>query len=208
MSATIILVIITAILSYYAWNNSNIMNKWIFNPYSVNKYKQYYRFITSGFIHNDLMHLIFNMIVLWMFGEQVEREFVDIFGSAGIIVFVAMYILGIIMSDMPTYFKHKEHAYYNALGASGGVSSILFSFILFDPNMPLAPYGISFLALPAIVWAALYIIYSIYMGKRGGDNINHDAHLWGGLFGIAFTIAVYPGVVMIFLNQLKYFSLF
>ncbi|UII27984.1 rhomboid family intramembrane serine protease [Fulvivirga maritima] len=182
------------------------MNKWIFNPYSVNKYKQYYRFITSGFIHNDTLHLIFNMFVLWMFGKNIEYIFTTIFGSIGLVIYAAMFLLGIIVADIPTYLKHKEHAYYNALGASGGVSSILFSFVLFAPNEPLYLYGI--IGLPGLAWAAIYVAYSIYMGKKGGDNINHDAHLWGGLFGIAFTIGVYPEVLLHFFNQLKDFSLF
>ena len=206
MSVTLILVIITVLTSLYAWQKQDILRKWIFNPYSVNKYKQYYRFVTSGFIHNDFIHLLFNMLVLWMFGEQVEYVFTALYGVTGTVLYVVLYILGIIVSDIPTYLKHKDHAYYNALGASGGVSSVLFSFILFDPTQKLYLYGI--LGLPGIVWAALYVLYSAYMGKREGDNINHDAHLYGGLFGIAFTILIYPKVIMHFIEQLKGLSLF
>lgn len=129
-----------------------------------------------------------------------------LYGSVGIVLYIALYILGIIISDVPTYLKHKDHAYYNALGASGGVASVLFSFILFDPTRKLYLYGI--LGLPGIVWAGLYILYSAYMGKRGGDNINHDAHLYGGLFGIVFTIIIYPKVLLHFIEQLKGLSLF
>ncbi|GAA0892428.1 rhomboid family intramembrane serine protease [Fulvivirga kasyanovii] len=206
MSVTLILVIITVLTSLYAWNNQDILRKWIFNPYSVNEYGQYYRFITSGFIHNDFIHLLFNMLVLWMFGEQVEYIFAAIYGVAGKAIFVALYILGIIVSDIPTYLKHKDHAYYNALGASGGVASVLFSFILFAPAQKLYLYGI--IGLPGIVWAALYILYSAYMGKRQGDNINHDAHLYGGLFGIVFTILVYPKVISHFIGELGDLSFF
>lgn len=206
MSVTLILVIITVLTSLYGWQNNNILKKWIFNPYTIYKYKQYYRFITSGFIHNDFMHLLFNMFVLWMFGVQVEYVFTMIYGTMGTVLFVALYILGIIVSDIPTFIKHKDHAYYNALGASGGVSSVLFSFILFDPTQKLYLYGL--IGLPGIVWAALYVFYSAYMGKRAGDNINHDAHLYGGLFGIAFTILIYPRVILLFIEQLKGLSLF
>ncbi|UII34378.1 rhomboid family intramembrane serine protease [Fulvivirga ulvae] len=206
MSVTLILVIITVLTSLYAWNNQDILRKWIFNPYSVNEYKQYYRFITSGFIHNDFIHLLFNMLVLWMFGEQVEYVFAAIYGTLGKFIFVALYILGIIVSDIPTYLKHKNHAYYNALGASGGVASVLFSFILFAPAQKLYLYGL--IGLPGIAWAALYILYSVYMGKRAGDNINHDAHLYGSLFGVVFTILVYPKIIPHFIDQLSNFSLF
>ena len=122
------------------------------------------------------------------------------------VLFVALYLLGIIISDIPTYIKHRNHAYYNALGASGGVSSILFSFILFDPAQKLYLYGI--IGLPGVVWAVLYVLYSAYMGKRQGDNINHDAHLYGGLFGVAFTILIFPKVIPHFIEQLGNLSLF
>lgn len=206
MTVTLIIVIITVLASLYAWKNDDITRKWIFNPYTVHKYKEYHRFITSGFIHNDFIHLLFNMLVFWMFGEQVEYIFTSLYGTMGIVLFVALYILGIIVSDIPTYLKHKNHAYYNALGASGGVASILFSFILFDPAQKLYLYGL--IGLPGIVWAAIYVLYSAYMGKREGDNINHDAHLYGGLFGIAFTILVYPKVIPHFIEQLGSLSLF
>ncbi|MBL6449777.1 rhomboid family intramembrane serine protease [Fulvivirga sp. 29W222] len=206
MSVTLILVIITVLASLYAWNNQDLLRKWIFNPYSVNEYRQYYRFVTSGFIHNDFVHLLFNMLVLWMFGEQVEYVFAAIYGISGKAIFVALYLLGIIVSDIPTYLKHKNHAYYNALGASGGVASVLFSFILFAPAQKLYLYGI--IGLPGIVWAALYLLYSAYMGKRGADNINHDAHLYGALFGVGFTILVYPKVILHFIDQLGNLSLF
>lgn len=207
MSLTTILVIITSAISIYAWQNQALTSKWIFNPYSVNKYKQYHRFITSGFLHGSWIHLIFNMLVLWMFGTQVEGIFSAIYGpTIGKVIFGALYLLGIVVSDIPTFFKHKHAAYYNALGASGGVSSVLFSSILFNPNQELCLYGL--LCLPGIVWGIAYIVYSFYMGKQQSDNINHDAHLFGGLFGIVFTIIVFPDVIPFFIEQLADFKLF
>lgn len=207
MSLTTILVIITSIISIYAWQNQSLTSKWIFNPYSVNKYGQYHRFITSGFLHGSWIHLIFNMLVLWMFGTQVESIFSAIYGSIiGKVIFGALYILGIVVSDIPTFFKHRHAAYYNALGASGGVSSVLFSSILFNPNQELCLYAL--ICLPGIVWGIAYIVYSYYMGKQQSDNINHDAHLFGGLFGIVFTIIVFPDVIPIFIEQLADFKLF
>lgn len=207
MSLTLIIVIATSLISYYAWQNQSLTQKWIFNPYSVQKYNQYYRFITSGLLHSGWIHLLFNMLVLYMFGKQVEDIFGMIYGPVvGKIIFGGLYFFGIIVSDIPTYFKHRNAAYYNALGASGGVSSVLFSFILFDPNQQLCLYGL--VCFPGIVWAVLYIVYSYYMGKKGSDNINHDAHLYGGLFGVAYTILVYPSVIPHFIEQLKNFQLF
>jgi len=114
--------------------------------------------------------------------------------------------MGIVISDIPSFLKYKDSPYYNALGASGGVSSILFSFIIFYPTQDICLYGL--LCFPGFLWGALYIIYTVYMGKRQGDNINHDAHLYGGLFGIVFTIITVPGVVPAFFEQLKNLSIF
>ncbi len=206
MSATLIIVIITSLISINAWNNSSLTGKWIFNPYAVKHYKQYHRFITSGFLHGGTLHLLFNMLVLYMFGQQVEGVYTSIYGTVGIIIFVLLYLLGIIVSDIPTYLKYKDSPHYNALGASGGVSSILFSYILFDPTNKLYLYGL--IGLPGIVWALLYIVYSYYMGKKQMDNINHDAHLYGGLFGVVFTIATVPGIIPHFIKELANLSIF
>ncbi|MDH5476556.1 MAG: rhomboid family intramembrane serine protease [Cyclobacteriaceae bacterium] len=206
MSATLIIVIVNVIASIYAWNNVSVMNKWIFNPYTVFHNKEYHRFVTSGFIHGSWMHLIFNMLVLYMFGEQVEYWFMQLYGDMGIVLYVVMFLAAVIVSDIPTFLKNKENSYYNALGASGGTSAILFCYILFNPTQSLCLYGI--LCFPGVLWGVLYIIYSVYMGKQQSDNINHDAHLWGGLFGIGFTILIYPSVVLHFLDQMVSFSLF
>lgn len=206
MSITLILIIIISLVSIYAWQNDSLTGKWIFNPYTINRYNQYYRFLTSGFLHGSWIHLFFNMFVLYMFGRHIEAIFYQIHGLLGLVLYVALFLLGVIVSNIPTYIKYKSAPHYNALGASGGVSSILFSFILFDPISKLYLYGI--IGLPGIVWAALYIIYSYYMGKKGVDNINHDAHLVGGIFGIVFTILIYPNVINIFIEQLKDFRLF
>ncbi|MDH5475841.1 MAG: rhomboid family intramembrane serine protease [Cyclobacteriaceae bacterium] len=206
MSATLIIVIVNVIASIYAWNNTSIMGKWIFNPYTVFHNKEYHRFITSGFIHGNWMHLIFNMLVLFMFGEQVESWFTQLYGEVGVVLYVVMFLAAVIVSDIPTFLKNKENSYYNALGASGGTSAILFSYILFNPIQSLCLYGI--LCFPGVLWGVLYIIYSVYMGKQQSDNINHDAHLWGGLFGIGFTIMIYPSVILHFLEQLRDFTLF
>lgn len=206
MSVTLILIIITSAATLYAWNNQGVLYNWIFNPYAISRNNQYYRFVTSGFIHNNWIHLIFNMFMLYMFGRYVENRFVEIHGTLGKVAYLSLYIIGIIISDIPTYLRHKDHPHYNSLGASGGVSSILFSFILFMPVEPLCLYGL--LCLPGIIWGALYLGYSYYMSKKGGDNINHDAHFYGAVFGIIFTIIIYPSVINIFINDVSNMSLF
>ena len=193
MSITLILVIITTGISIYAWSNPAMLNKWMFNPYMVAHRNQYGRFISSGFIHANWMHLLFNMFVFYMFGEQVEYVFQALLGDFGIALYVIMYLAAIVISDIPTFIKNKNNIHYNALGASGGTSGILFSYILFDPTQSLCLYGL--LCLPGFMWGILYIIYSLYMSKQKMDNINHEAHLWGAIVGMGFTIVVYPQVV-------------
>lgn len=208
MSLTLVFVIATVIASLNGWKNNDFQRKWIFNPYSVNKYHQYYRFLTSGFIHADYIHLFFNMFVLYMFGKEVEKTFVAIFGFNGYFIFGGLYLLGIIISSLPTYFKFRHAAYYNSLGASGGTSSVLFSYVIFYPTVGLCPYGIQLLCLPGFIWLLLYLIYSYFMGKQGADNINHDAHIFGGVFGIVFTVIVLPQIAPAFIEQLLNYKMF
>ena len=205
MSLTLTLIIITSGISILAWNNHNMFSKFIFNPYTIFHHREYHRFITSGLIHSNWMHLLFNMLVLFMFGYQLESVFSSVYQEYGLVIYALLYLLGIIVSDIPTFFKNKNNPHYNALGASGGTAAILFSYILFYPAQDLCLYGL--LCFPGILWGVLYIIYSIYMRKRQMDNINHDAHLWGSLSGVVFTILVYPEVIFIFIEQLKNFNL-
>ena len=199
MGVTLLLVIITAVISFFALNNADMMSKWMFKPFMVKKKNEYYRFVSSGFIHADFMHLIFNMFTLYFAGQFLEQVFEGWFGPIGILLFVVMYILGIVVSDIPTYIKHNKDFDYNGLGASGGVAAILFAFILIAPTQEIRIY---FIPMPAVVFGVLYLVYSYFQGKRGGDNINHDAHFYGALFGILFTVAVHPSVLSEFVFQI------
>lgn len=201
MSITLILIIITCAITVLAWKNSELAGKWILNPYLTFRNKQYYRVLTSGFLHSDTMHLAFNMFMLWMFGTQVESVFLYYYGTTGGILFVGVYLLAIVVSDLPTLFKFKDNPAYNSLGASGGTAAILFIYVMFTPVTELCLWAL--LCLPGFVWAAIYIGYSIYMSKRGKDNINHDAHLYGSLFGIGVAIVVFPKVLPAFINQIS-----
>lgn len=171
------------------------------NPYSIKNKQQYYRFVTSGFIHADHMHLIFNMFSLYFFGAAIELVFISIFGFlTGEFIFIALYLIAIIVSDLPTYFKHKDQPRYNSLGASGGVAAIIFAFIIFEPLEDICIY---FICMPGIVFGILYVAFSYYQGKRSRDNINHDAHLYGSLFGALFCIVVYPPSLTNFYEQIS-----
>ena len=190
MTLTYIFIGITIAISLYAWNNADIMNKWIMNPYAVQKYKEYHRFLTSGFLHADYGHLFFNMLSLFFFGRIVEYYFSGIFGDQmGGILFAVLYLLGIIIANIPSYIDHKNDSYYSALGASGGVSAVVFSAILFQPTSTIYVY---FIQVPAFIYAILYSVYSFYMSKKNMDNIGHSAHLYGAAFGLAFTLILKP----------------
>jgi membrane associated rhomboid family serine protease len=206
VNPTNVIIAITVVLSFMAFSNQDLVRKLIFNPYAINTRKQYYRFITSGFIHNDHMHLIFNMISLYFFGAGVEYIFSQIFGALGPVYFIALYILGIVVSDVPTYFKNQNNPGYNALGASGGVSSVVFAFILFLPLHKINLYF--FVPIPGFILGALYIFYSWYSSRKSNDNINHDAHLYGALFGLVFCIVLYPQAVPNFFRQLSEWKVF
>lgn len=206
---TIALIIINVIISLIAMNNNDVLSKTIMWPYGVKRYNQFYRFITSGFIHNDYMHLFFNMFTLFFFGKAVETYFSG-YSLGGNITYLALYFLGLIASDLPTYIKQKDNYNYHSLGASGAVSAVVFAAVVFSPWSGIYLYGA--LKISALAYAILYIFYCVAMSKRGGDNINHDAHLWGSLFGFGFTIALIaamqPWLFDAILEELKHPSLF
>lgn len=197
---THIIIGITVAISFYAFNNQKVMQDLIMNPFTIRTRGQYYRFLTSGFIHGDHVHLIFNMISLYFFGSVMEVVFEALFGSLGTVYYLALYLLGIIASDVPTYFKHRHNPAYNALGASGGVTAVIFAFIIFLPLEKIDLYF--FIPVPGFILGALYIAFSIYQGRRANDNINHDAHLYGALFGLIFCMVVYPPAIGNFFEQI------
>lgn len=203
MSVTIILIILTVAVSWYAFQNADLTHRWIFHPYSVQVNNEWYRFITSGFLHADFTHLLFNMLGLYFFGRVVEYVFTASFGDVvGIALYMLIYVGGIIVSDIPTYLKHRDNPGYRALGASGGVAAVIFSSILFNPIADICLYFL--LCLPGFILGVLYLIYSYYKGQQGAgsDNINHDAHFYGAVYGIALSLILIPRSGPNFVEQL------
>ncbi len=201
---TILIIILTVITSLLAFNNPAVRGSALFYPFAIRERNEWYRFITSGFIHADFVHLGVNMFVLYSFGTILEKYYLPaIFGSYATLMYVAIYILGMIVSDIPSYFKHRNDATYRGLGASGAVSAVLFSCILIGPfngsiSLLLLPVG-----LPPIIFGFLYLIYSAYMGRRGGDNVNHDAHIYGALFGFIFPGILHPELFTALIDQIQ-----
>jgi len=152
-------------------------------------------------VHADWAHLLFNMISLYFFGRLIELVFSYVFQGNGYLYLLAFYLLAIVVSDLPSLIRHLNRSNFNSLGASGGVSALLFAAILFQPTEKIYLYGA--LGVPGFIFGGLYLAYSAYESKRGGGNINHDAHLYGALFGILVMIVVYPPVVTIFVEQIS-----
>ena len=195
---TLTIIIVTCIITLAGFRNGRVVDELIFWPPSINKKHQYYRFITCGLIHADYMHLIFNMLTLYFFGTFMEAHYQ---GELGLQkwYYLALYIGALIVSNIPTYLKHRNDYNYRSLGASGAVSAVLFAFILLYPWQRIV---VLVFPVPAIVYGVLFLVYSAYMSRKGGDNVNHDAHFYGALFGILFTIAVSPNVAGEFWNKL------
>lgn len=193
---TISIIIITVLTSLSAFNNIEVRQKMMFNPYVVSVNKDYLRFITSGLIHADYLHLGFNMYALYLFGRILEMKFITTFGTMGGLFYILLYLLALVASHSISFFKHKNNPGYNSLGASGAVSAVLFAAIL------IYPISLEIWGLPSIIIGILYLMYSQYMAQRNLDNIGHDAHFAGAIFGVLFTIALRPAFAIEFVQKI------
>lgn len=204
MSITLIIIVVTVIITFVANSNSELYFKLLFNPYQVVHNKEWYRLFTHAFIHDkqNIFHLIFNMYVLYSFGEIVETILINELGALGIAYYLFIYIGGIAAASLPALARHKDNYAYNAVGASGAVSAVLFASIAFMPFTG----GIGIIFLPftinPLLFGVLYLAYEIYMDKKSNDNVAHDAHTWGAVFGFLFTLIFVPGAFMNFVAQL------
>ncbi|MBP6687718.1 MAG: rhomboid family intramembrane serine protease [Lacibacter sp.] len=192
---TYLIIGFTCLVSIPAFNNERMINNMVFYPARMKNGKELYRFLTHGVLHGDLMHLIFNMLTLYFFGPYVED------GILGKFPFVLLYVTALVASSMFDFFKHKDNYNYRSLGASGAVSAVLFVTIIVNPwARNICLFGV--LCLPNIIFGIAYIAYSSYMDKRGGDNIGHNAHLWGGIYGFVFAAIARPDLLKGFIQQL------
>ena len=184
---------ITIATSLWAFYNDTLFSNLILHPYSVSRGQRVYTVITSGLIHNDWMHLFFNMLSYYFFAFQLEAVL-------GHWQFALLYTLSLILSDLPTVYKHRNDDWYHSLGASGAVSAVIFSAILYNPLAKMMIMPIPF-GIPAVLFGVLYLIYCNYASKNARDNVNHDAHLFGALSGLLITIALNPHIVNSFILQ-------
>ncbi|MDR1022049.1 MAG: rhomboid family intramembrane serine protease [Prevotellaceae bacterium] len=201
---TIILVAVTVLVSITALKQRPIFDKLLLSPYRMVYHKEWYRIVTHGFIHADYVHLAVNMIVLYSFGGAVEMWLDELHAegmtSLPMLHYFALYFGGMVVATISTIAKHKDVYDYSAVGASGAVSAVLFTFIFFQPWSMLYLMGV--IPVPGIVFGPLYLWYSSYMGRRSADNVNHDAHFYGAIFGFLYPIAIDPQLLVNFIRQL------
>ena len=183
---------ITLIVTFIAFYNDDFYHRMMLQPYNVYRGNYIYTLFTSGFIHKDLMHLMFNMLTYYFFAFDLER-------SLGHWQFGLLYMLSLILSDLPSVAKHKNDLWYRSLGASGAISAVVFSAILFNP---LGGMGILFIPvrIPAVLFGVLYLVYCSYASKQARDGINHDAHFFGALAGVMITVLLMPPIVPYFFH--------
>jgi membrane associated rhomboid family serine protease len=201
MTVTILLILITVLVSFPAFNRPDVQLRMMMTPYRIARNGEFYRFLTSGFIHKDHMHLLLNMFSFYFLGSAVEEEFGILFGKAAPFYYGVMYLSAIVVSDAPTYFKQKNNPHYHSLGASGGVAAVVFGFIILQPMQDICIYFA--LCMPGFILGALYIAYSYFQGKNSNDSINHDAHLYGSLYGLVFCMIFYPASIPVFYHHVK-----
>ncbi|GLR15554.1 rhomboid family intramembrane serine protease [Portibacter lacus] len=199
---TLAILVLTGLISFRGFSNRAFFDKFKHLPVAEAGNKEYYRLLTSGFLHGDWMHLIFNGYVLLMFGAIVEDYFVRQFGVVpGRVMYLLMYITCIVAANIPSFLKHKNNPAYSAIGASGAVSGVIFISILISP---MSGIGIIFIPIyiPAFIFGVLYLVYSSWAAKKQDTRIGHDAHFYGALYGMIFIILFNPSIIARFFNQI------
>ena len=188
-SITLVIIIITVLVSLGGFSNQKLIDDLIFYPPAVSKQRQWYRFFSCGLIHADFSHLLFNMLSLYFFGPAVERAFSYFYMEGGRWIYLLLYTSALLVSLLPTYYKNIENYHYRSLGASGAVSAIIFAGLLLSPGSEVYIFFIP-IPIPGFIFAPLYLILSAWMDRKGTGNINHSAHIWGAVYGLAFTLLV------------------
>jgi membrane associated rhomboid family serine protease len=205
---TYILIIFTALVSIPAFRNHEWFSKLQFNAFQIYHRREVHRLLTHGFLHANWTHLIVNMMVLYFFGPTVEQYMRQILSPEMQhlyrLVYLLFYFAGIVVASLISLYKYRDNAWYNSVGASGAVSAVIFFYIFFNPWERIYFYGI--LPVPGIIMGILYLVYSHYMSRRGTDNVNHDAHMVGALFGFIFPLFINYHLIQYFLDKLFSFS--
>ncbi|MCK9538637.1 rhomboid family intramembrane serine protease [Dokdonella sp.] len=196
MFITLAIIAGTCVLSILGFSNPRLIDRLILWPPAITRGREYWRLLTCGLIHADWAHLAFNMITLYFFGGLMERFYDMVIGPPA---FALFYFGALVVSSVPSWWQNRTNANYRSLGASGAVSAVLFAFILLQPWATILVFVVP---MPAIIYAVLYLAYTIYMDRQRSDHINHSAHLWGAIYGVVVTLLVEPRVLGVFFEQL------
>ena len=196
-----IIIGLTLLCSFIGFSNREFFDKNKFSPYAISRNpKEWHRFITSGFLHADFMHLFLNMYVFFSFGNYLNSIYKIYFDGKGDLLFLALYLTGIAAANIPTFLKEKNNYAYESIGASGSVAAILYATILIEPQSTISMMGIQ---MPAIVFGAIYLAVEFFLSRRDTGRINHDAHFWGALYGFVFTGIFKPELFLNFIEKIK-----
>ncbi len=205
MSITLFILIANILVSISCLQNREYFFKLDFQPYLIERNKEWYRFLSHAFVHADGMHLVVNMYVLYTFGKTVEAQYASLFGDMWIPMFLLLYFGGVLFSAIPGYARNRDNYSYHGVGASGAVSAIVFTYILMNPMRPLGLIILPGFHLPAIVFGALYLLYEIYADRNKKSPIAHSAHYFGAIFGVIFTASMKPELIVNLWNEYGFF---
>lgn len=184
---TLFLTIITIIFSFQGFQNKRFFDTYAFNVDGILKYKEYYRMISSGFLHGSWFHLIFNLYTFFSFGESLE----SVVGSTN---FLFVYLISLIGGNILALIIHRFEGAYTAIGASGAVCGIIFASIAIFPEMQIGMFLIP-LSISSWMYGLLFVLITIYGIKSRRSNIGHEAHLGGALIGMLLAVGLYPEVL-------------
>jgi membrane associated rhomboid family serine protease len=200
MPASVVILLAVLGISVWGFQNRSVIDNLILQPFRVVRENRYDTLVTSGFIHTDWTHLIFNMVSFYFFAVPLER-------FIGTTDFLIIYFGSLILADVPALFKHRDDFDYRSLGASGAVSGAMFAFILYSPSSSISLFLLP-IGIPAPIFAVLYLAYSYYASKQQMDMVNHEAHLWGALSGLMLALVLNPEVGPYFISEvMSWFAL-
>lgn len=183
-AATAIFVVTIAISLLGMYRMPRIVERSLFRPYYFLRARHYETIFSSGFVHADIGHLLFNMVTFFFFAFSLERRI-------GSWKFTLLYAVGLVLSHSCSYFKHRNNQHYASLGASGAISAVLFAYIVYYPDATLMILPIP-VPIPAVLFAVGYVVYSWWAAQQARGRINHDAHFCGALSGLAFVAGTDP----------------